>query len=100
MKINNKKTFSLVLTVLLAFSVNSYSQTMSDEAIVQYVTSALAAGRTTSQIGQELISRGVSTAQINRLLGSVSKEGLVPSAQQNQVMKSDQPSQTYRQRSE
>ena len=100
MRINNKKTFSLVLTVLLAFSVNSYSQTMSDEAIVQYVTSALAAGRTTSQIGQELISRGVSTAQINRLLGSVSKEGLVPSAQQNQVMKSDQPSQTYRQRSE
>ena len=100
MKINNKKTFSLFLTVLLAFSVNSYSQTMSDEAIVQYVTSALAAGRTTSQIGQELISRGVSTAQINRLLGSVSKEGLVPSAQQNQVMKSDQPSQTYRQRSE
>ena len=58
MKINNKKTFSLFLTVLLAFSVNSYSQTMSDEAIVQYVTSALAAGRTTSQIGQELISRG------------------------------------------
>ena len=30
MKINNKKTFSLFLTVLLAFSVNSYSQTMSD----------------------------------------------------------------------
>ncbi|MGN1214948.1 MAG: SLBB domain-containing protein [Candidatus Cryptobacteroides sp.] len=94
-----KRTFWLVLAVLLVCSIPSYSQTMSDEAIVQYVTEALAAGKSNSQIGQELLSRGVSTSQIKRLLGQVSKEG-VQQSDLNSSTRKESSGQTFRQRSE
>lgn len=96
---NMKRTFWLVLAVLLACSMPSYSQTMSDEAIVQYVTEALASGKSNSQIGQELLSRGVSTSQIKRLLGQVSKEG-IQQPDLNSATRKETSVQTFRQRSE
>ncbi|MGN0201738.1 MAG: SLBB domain-containing protein [Candidatus Cryptobacteroides sp.] len=94
-----KRLILLSLTALLAFSVNSYSQNMSDESILQYVTEALAAGKSNTQIGQELLSRGVSTAQIKRLLGQVSKEGELPTGTAVTQQK-DQSGQSFRQRSD
>lgn len=40
---------------------------MTDEAVVSYVTEALSAGRTEAQIGRELLAKGVTMEQFNRL---------------------------------
>ena len=63
---NKRLLFLLVLLVTLG-SVNAYAQ-MTDEQIITYVSEGVAAGKSERQIGTELISRGVSTTQLQRIL--------------------------------
>ena len=61
------KRFSLIAAVLLcALSFAAHAQ-MTDDQVVQYVKTALAAGKSQNQIGQELLIRGVTQAQAERV---------------------------------
>lgn len=61
------KRFSLIAAVLLcALSFAAHAQ-MTDDQVVQYVKTALAAGKSQNQIGQELLLRGVTQTQAERV---------------------------------
>ncbi len=68
------------LTATVAFSVtffsciSAYAQ-MSDEAILNYVADGVAAGKTNSQIGNELLAKGVTVSQAKRLMQQYKEEG-------------------------
>ena len=55
-----------VLGALLLLSPAAYAQ-MSDDAVAKYVLEARRSGKSDRQIGQELMARGVSTSQVERL---------------------------------
>ena len=61
--------------LLLAGAPAAWAQ-MSDSAIVKYIMEGVSAGKTESQIGTELLSKGVSTQQLQRLMKSY-REGKV-----------------------
>ncbi|MBO4263524.1 MAG: polysaccharide biosynthesis/export family protein, partial [Bacteroidales bacterium] len=69
-----------LLGVFLLAAVPAYAQ-MSDSAIITYLTEGVAAGKTEAQLGNELLSKGVSIQQIQRLLktyrsGNVNLSGM------------------------
>ena len=86
----------LLSVALLGFSSVAQAQSMSDESIIEYATSALAAGKTKTQIGQELLSRGVSTTQLKRVMNQYSA-GI---ATQSQAQSSSSAAKVDRQRTE
>ena len=57
----------MLLTALLFTGTLSLYAQMSDEQIVTYITEGIAAGKTERQIGTELMAKGVTTSQLNRL---------------------------------
>lgn len=59
----------LITLLFLAFtlSATTYAQQMSDEQVVQYVKSAQQMGKTQKQITTELMRRGVTKAQVERI---------------------------------
>lgn len=58
--------FSALLLFLLAGSVSARAQ-MSDEAVVNYALTAKQAGKSDQQIGKELLAKGVTAEQAERL---------------------------------
>lgn len=72
----NRKLLSTaaVLSVVLFSCVSAYAQ-MSDEAILNYVADGVAAGKTNSQIGNELLAKGVTVSQAKRLMQQYKEEG-------------------------
>lgn len=69
---------SLFLSILfITASAALASAQMTDEQVVKYLSEGVSAGKTEAQLGNELLERGVSVAQIQRLLktykGSSSK---------------------------
>ncbi|MBO4447243.1 MAG: SLBB domain-containing protein [Bacteroidales bacterium] len=69
------RKISLVTVLLIAVfcGQNLYAQ-MSDNAIIKYIMEGVSAGKTESQLGTELLAKGVSTQQLQRLMKSY-KEG-------------------------
>lgn len=67
------RVFAVLL--LLAAAPAVYAQ-MSDTSVVKYIMEGVAAGKTESQIGTELLSKGVSTQQLQRLMKNY-REGKV-----------------------
>ncbi len=64
---HHMKRFGLLLTaLLLGFSLSLQAQ-MTDDQVVSYVKSALAAGKSQDQIGKELLARGVTREQAERI---------------------------------
>jgi len=61
-----KKLYFLVAGLLLLLSCPVFAQ-MTDDQVVQYVQSAVAEGKSESQIGKELLARGVTKEQAERL---------------------------------
>lgn len=55
-----------VLTVLTFWAVPSYAQ-MSDEAVAKYALEAKRSGKSEQQIGKELLARGITAEQVERL---------------------------------
>jgi len=62
-----KKLLRLCLFLCLASAPTVYAQ-MSDSQIIAYVQQGLKAGKSQTQIGQELLAKGVPTSQIQRLM--------------------------------
>ena len=60
------KKLLIIAAAVLAFATPLAAQ-MSDEQVVQYVKNAAAEGKSESQIGKELLSRGVTEAQAERI---------------------------------
>ncbi len=63
-----KRKISILLAVLLFAGAFDAAAQMTDQQIVRYISSAMAQGKSEAQIGTELMSRGVSTAQLQRLM--------------------------------
>src|SRR5574344_1725130 len=61
-----KKLSLMVLMLMFAMSFASYAQ-MTDDQVVAYVKTAVAAGKSESQVGKELIAKGVTQAQAERI---------------------------------
>ena len=62
-----RKIISSVLALIAAGCFTMYAQ-MSDEAVVEYIAKSVAAGKSQSQIGNELLSKGVTVSQAKRLM--------------------------------
>lgn len=77
-----RKTISFFLMALLLLAAApAVRAQMSDSAIVKYIMEGVSAGKTESQIGTELLAKGVSTQQLQRLMknyreGKVSAMGI------------------------
>lgn len=63
----SKKLAILAAALLLFAGVQAHAQ-MTDTAIIQYLTEGVASGKSEAQLGNELLSKGVSVSQIQRLL--------------------------------
>lgn len=61
-----KKIFAISVVLLLGISSLSYAQ-MTDDAMVEYITEALSLGKSSTQIAQDLLAKGVSSTQIKRV---------------------------------
>ena len=62
-----KKIFYPLLLLLLSASIAPAYAQMTDDQVVEYVKSGLSAGKGEAQIGQELLARGVTQSQMERL---------------------------------
>lgn len=69
MRIQNfKSTFRVLLTATALFAMTAVAYAdMTDEQVVEYVKQQQKAGKTERQIGKELVSRGVSKEQLERV---------------------------------
>lgn len=61
-----KRTALIVALLLCAFTFSSYAQ-MTDSQVVDYVKTGLASGKSQDQIGRELLARGVTAEQAERI---------------------------------
>ena len=61
------KRIIFLLVALLALGTQQAFAQMSDEQIVTYITEGMSAGKTERQIGTELLAKGVTTSQLQRL---------------------------------
>jgi protein involved in polysaccharide export with SLBB domain len=62
-----KKFISLFVFSLLLSTANIWAQSMSDDQVVEYVKTATAAGKSQKQIMTELVAKGVTRAQAERI---------------------------------
>lgn len=62
-----RKIISSALALIAAGCFTLYAQ-MSDEAVVEYIAKGVAAGKSQSQIGNELLAKGVTVSQAKRLM--------------------------------
>ena len=58
----------MLLTALLLLGAQQAFAQMSDSQIISYITSGMAAGKSQKQIGAELMAKGVTTSQLQRLM--------------------------------
>ena len=76
------KRIVTILYFLLLFDTVSVFAQMSDSQIIEYITSSVAAGKSERQIGNELLSRGVTTTQLQQLMRTYnSSTSQLPEAQ-------------------
>lgn len=64
-----KRLLILVLSAFCLTALNASAQ-MSESAIIKYITEGIAAGKSETTIGTELLAKGVSTTQLQRLLNN------------------------------
>lgn len=62
------KRIAILFVVFLLAGVQDALAQMSDTQVIEYITQGVAAGKSERQIGNELLSRGVSTSQLQQLL--------------------------------
>ena len=80
---SGKFRIALLLLTLSLGSLSSYAR-MTDEQVVQYVKTATAQGKSKQQIGKELIARGVTQEQVERLKSRYEEESAATTGQNTQ----------------
>ena len=78
-KSNNMRRYLLALALLLS-AVCAYSQSMTDEQVIQYVQKEQAAGSSQQNIVQKLLKKGVTPEQLRRIRKKVEAEQSMPGA--------------------
>ena len=68
------KKFGLLLTALLLGTMLSLQAQMTDDQVVEYVKTALSSGKSQEQISQELLLRGVTQEQAERIRARVQSQ--------------------------
>ena len=68
-----KRIIVLFAAFLCFGSLNAAAQ-MSDDQVIQYAQSALQSGKSETEIGKELLARGVTRAQAERIKNSLMSE--------------------------
>ena len=63
-----RKKILILLVAFFALGAQQALAQMSDEQIITYITQGIASGKTERQIGTELMAKGVTTSQLQRLL--------------------------------
>lgn len=63
-----RKKVLILLVAFFALGAQQALAQMSDEQIITYITQGIASGKTERQIGTELMAKGVTTSQLQRLL--------------------------------
>ena len=63
-----RKRLLLLLLAMLTIGAQQAFAQMSDDQIVTYIAEGIASGKTERQIGTELMAKGVTTSQLQRLL--------------------------------
>ncbi|MBO4340214.1 MAG: SLBB domain-containing protein, partial [Bacteroidales bacterium] len=63
-----RKRLTILLAALLVLGAQQAFAQMSDNQIISYITSGLASGKSETQIASELMSKGVTTSQLQRLM--------------------------------
>lgn len=63
-----RNKFIFVFAVLLLLGAQQAFAQMSDDQIINYISQGVAAGKTERQIGTELMAKGITTSQLQRLL--------------------------------
>lgn len=76
-----------ITLLLLAFTVSSavFSQRMSDDQVIQYVKEAQMQGKDQTQIGTELMRRGVTREQVERIKEKFEEENSTGTTQQSKT---------------
>ena len=69
------KRIAILLVFFLLAGVQDVLAQMSDTQVIEYITQGVAAGKTERQIGNELLSKGVSTSQLQQLLRTYRNSG-------------------------
>ncbi|MBR4809789.1 MAG: SLBB domain-containing protein, partial [Bacteroidales bacterium] len=90
-----KKLILMLVAFLTVGALSAYAQ-MSDEQIITYITEGMSAGKTERQIGTELLAKGVTTSQLQRLFKAY-KSGNLNMADTN-VMPSNKLGTTSKER--
>lgn len=90
-----KKLILMLVAFLTVGALSAYAQ-MSDEQIITYITEGMSAGKTERQIGTELLAKGVTTSQLQRLFKAY-KSGNLNMADTN-VMPSNKLGTTAKER--
>ena len=78
-KSNTMRRYLLALALLLS-AVCAYSQSMTDDQVIQYVQKEQAAGASQQNIVQKLLKTGVTPAQLRRIRKKVEAEQTMPGA--------------------
>ena len=69
-----KKLLTVLVAAICLGAVNAHAQ-MTDDAILTYLAQGTAAGKTEKQMGTELLAKGVSASQMQRLLKQYRNQG-------------------------
>ena len=80
-----KKTLIVLMTLLLSAAAYQANARMTDDQVVKYVKQATEQGKTQNEISRELLARGVTVDQVNRLKekyenGELTGDGQGPAA--------------------
>ena len=68
MMIRMKRTVTILSLLLFLLGAGPVHAQMTDAQIIEYITTSAAAGKSERQIGNELLSRGVTAAQLQQLM--------------------------------
>ena len=71
-----QKKALILLCALLCLGAGYASAQMTDDAILTYFAQGTAAGKSNTQIGNELLAKGVSASQIQRLMKQFQSTGM------------------------
>lgn len=82
---NRKNILVLAVCAALSFCCFEASAQMTDEAVIEYVKSAYTSGKSKTQIQAELVSKGVTVEQAQRIMAKYQSEGVASTKVKSEI---------------
>lgn len=73
-----RKRIIILLSALLVLGAQQAFAQMSDSQVISYITSGVASGKSEGQIASELMAKGVTTSQLQRLMKTYKSGSFIP----------------------